>query len=774
MQPGLNLLLQLVLEFAPVMVNIIQKQTESNSKNNISPIPKVLHDFIATVDNVTQIDIKKAEFTQQQQLAIYHHATQLKIANQERETAIKLPEVHKILDSWPLRLYPSQLLESAANYQRTPLKVFIAAPQIQFDKFDLQNSQVTDEIELKLGEGLREFINNHYSLHHPERPIEFLAGAWDSKRFHSESSIKALFSGLKTQPTLVLESEKDGDYLNFRIAYWGLGQENYYYKTISRLPYRQILQASAKNRALEWRNVKNQLLALGEDVEVINNLGQERNFNLELLEKVEKWQSQGIDVGQLPIEYKTSNQDWQHLYQILITCHCLVTAWVTDVYYLVNYDVHPLLPELLTSLLNDAINLESLQVITDSYKQVYQALKNERIAKVPELALQLAQGLSHLSNSDWSREQVDYSIETWLQIRQVSTTEVTHPLQAMQLAVKIEDENYITKLKEYFAAVGDNQNLVYVETILEGIATLKNKHNLEKVNLHHTLTGHSGKVSSVAISPDGQVLVSGCADQTINIWHLQTGQLIRTLTGNLGAISSVAVSPDGNLIAVGSCEHPQSNVKVWNLKTGQLIHTLLGHQKPVNVVAISADGSILASGSHKIKIWSLQKGERICTLWHSSTVDAIAISADGSILASGSSDYKIRLWNPRTGDPLRTMIGHLGEVTSIAISANGKFLFSGSADKTIKIWHLSTGKLLNTWNGHTDKIKSIAVSPNGEFLFSGSVDKTIKMWEISTGEVLQTLTGHSGGITSLSLSADGKFLASGSADKTVKIWQVMK
>ncbi|MFM7372401.1 MAG: WD40 repeat domain-containing protein, partial [Sphaerospermopsis kisseleviana] len=170
MQPGLNLLIQLVLEFAPVMVNIIHKQTSSNSKTDNSPIFQVIQDFIHTVDNVTKLDITKTELNQQQQLAVYHHATQLKIANQEKETAIRLPEVHKILDSWPLRLYPSQLLESSINYQHTPLKVLLAAPQIQFDKFEVQPSKFTDEIELKLAEGLREFINNYYSLHHPERP----------------------------------------------------------------------------------------------------------------------------------------------------------------------------------------------------------------------------------------------------------------------------------------------------------------------------------------------------------------------------------------------------------------------------------------------------------------------------------------------------------------------------------------------------------------------------------------------------------------------------
>ncbi|MFM7368331.1 MAG: WD40 repeat domain-containing protein, partial [Sphaerospermopsis kisseleviana] len=294
------------------------------------------------------------------------------------------------------------------------------------------------------------------------------------------------------------------------------------------------------------------------------DLGKEKNRNLVILEKIEKWQSQGIDVSHLSVEYEISSQDWEYLYQVLITSHCLVTAWVTDVYHLVHYDVPPLLPKLLPSLINEGIDRQVLEVITDSYKQLYEAFKNERRLKVPEIALQLAQSLSHVSNSFWLQEQVDYSINTWLQIRQVSLTEVTHPLKAMQLALKIDDENYITTLKQYFAAIGDSNNLVYVESLLEEIAILKNNRNLGMAHLNYTLNGHSGKVSSVAISPDHEILVSGCADKTINIWNLQTGKLIRTLTGNLGAVSSVAISPDSNFLAVGSCEHPQSNVKVWH------------------------------------------------------------------------------------------------------------------------------------------------------------------------------------------------------------------
>ncbi|HAT15844.1 MAG TPA: WD40 repeat domain-containing protein, partial [Microcoleaceae bacterium UBA11344] len=35
-----------------------------------------------------------------------------------------------------------------------------------------------------------------------------------------------------------------------------------------------------------------------------------------------------------------------------------------------------------------------------------------------------------------------------------------------------------------------------------------------------TLSGHSDNVLSVAISPDGQTLVSGSRDKTIKIWRV--------------------------------------------------------------------------------------------------------------------------------------------------------------------------------------------------------------------------------------------------------------
>lgn len=797
MEQGIRILIQLVLEFAPAIANLVQKRgkVEGLSLGDVVNSEGV-RDLLGMVRDSLVCDRGESEYEQQKnlqmQLATTQRQTQVEIAAKTREMTLQLPEVNRILDSWPLRLYPSQILTSHAVRERTPLKIFLAPPQINFDRFidsnyD-KNSDKNPEIfdmELRLAEGLRDFLNRYYALQSPLRPTEFLAGAWCSKRFHSESSMKALFGMLKSEPTLILESETDGDFLNFRIGYWGLGQDNYYYKTISRIAYKQIINDSAKTRALEWKQIRDNLLALGEPIEEINCMGGDNVANLATLEKCEKWRAQGIDTSKLSLEYQINRQDYEQLSQVLVNCHCLVASWVADLYHLVHHEVSPLLPELLPQFVESGLDNQAIATIAEGYKQVYQTLECDRTCWIPELALQLAQSLSPLPESRWSKEQLDYSLQTWLQLHNIKTpseancdTSLIANLQAMHRVVKISDEEYLEKLKSYFIHIGDRASLDYVEQMLAEISHLKQQRQELLVYPQLTLSGHGDAVTSVAISADGITAVSGSADKTVKVWNLQTGKIIRTLTGHTGEISSVAVSPDGNFLAVGISDTPRSNVKVWHLPSGKLIHTLIGHNKPVNVVAISPDGQVLASGSNKIKIWNLQKGDRVCTLWHSTAVRATAIAPDGTILVSGTSDHKIKIWNPQTGEPLHTIIGHQGAVTSLVLCPIteqehcGQIVISGSADRTIKVWDIHTGKVLYTMSGHGDEITSLAMSQDGHTLISGSKDKTIKIWDWHRGELLQTLTGHDQAVNSVAISADGQIILSGSSDRKLKVWQL--
>ncbi|MEO8892186.1 MAG: serine/threonine protein kinase, partial [Coleofasciculaceae cyanobacterium] len=60
--------------------------------------------------------------------------------------------------------------------------------------------------------------------------------------------------------------------------------------------------------------------------------------------------------------------------------------------------------------------------------------------------------------------------------------------------------------------------------------------------------GHSNLVLDVAISQDWKTVVGASSDAAIEVWNLSTGKLRRTLHGHLGAVHSVAISPDGQTI----------------------------------------------------------------------------------------------------------------------------------------------------------------------------------------------------------------------------------
>jgi len=117
-----------------------------------------------------------------------------------------------------------------------------------------------------------------------------------------------------------------------------------------------------------------------------------------------------------------------------------------------------------------------------------------------------------------------------------------------------------------------------------------------------SLMGHSHIVSSLAISADGKLLVSGSWDKTIKIWQLDTGELISTLKGHGDRVYAIALSPDGKIIASGSAD---KTIKLWHLQTGELLGTFTGHDNTVTALAFTASGEMLVSGSldKTIKIW---------------------------------------------------------------------------------------------------------------------------------------------------------------------------
>lgn len=286
-----------------------------------------------------------------------------------------------------------------------------------------------------------------------------------------------------------------------------------------------------------------------------------------------------------------------------------------------------------------------------------------------------------------------------------------------------------------------------------------------------------GEFKSMEFSPDGSRLVTGSRWDRVDVWDVNTAELLNSMTHG-DEVISISYSPDGRTIASGSDD---GEVRVWDADTGEQRLLMSDHsQKEYYSVAFSPDGKTLTCGGEDgIQWWDLQSGENVRNTYiERDNVHSITFSIDGELLVTrnSSNKNKVRLWDVETGRFLGSFIGDGIQFTSFAISPDGCMLATGTRNNKVCIWEIRKGELyligdcLMTLSEHTDEVKTVGFSPDGKLIASGSNDKTIKIWDIDSQTCLRTLTGHEKEVNRVAISSDGSTLVSGSADGTIRFW----
>ena len=288
-------------------------------------------------------------------------------------------------------------------------------------------------------------------------------------------------------------------------------------------------------------------------------------------------------------------------------------------------------------------------------------------------------------------------------------------------------------------------------------------------SLRNTLIGHTGGVSSIAISPDGNTLASGSIDRTICLWDVINGSHLTTLIEHTDDVVSVTFSPDGNILATGSKD---GSVVLWNAQNNEKIIKITGHNEWINEFAFTPDGKTIVSGNRDrtVRLWDTQTGKNLNTLvGHNSPVVSIAISPDGQTIASGgdlgpsingwfADDFSIKLWDVATGKNKKTLIGHYSSIYNLSFSLDGAILTS-TADWDSILWDVKTGNPLWTLSGDRDNpMGRITFSPDGNtFITAGKLG--LQFWNLNTMQPIPSYTGLPEGYTYAIYSPDGRTLA---------------
>jgi WD40 repeat protein len=185
--------------------------------------------------------------------------------------------------------------------------------------------------------------------------------------------------------------------------------------------------------------------------------------------------------------------------------------------------------------------------------------------------------------------------------------------------------------------------------------------------------GHLGGVTCLAISGDGKLLIGGTTE-SLAVWNVSTGHKIQSFpndplhidglvkSNTVGFISSVAISDDGKLAMSGS---HYGVVRVWEIATGKEIGSVRQSAQLVAARFIPhseqgimecADGSL-----HRFDIKKLGQTPSV----KSSSLDfrCLAVSPNGQYVLTGDSHVEpmepeqadFRIWNLAEGRVVRNI-----------------------------------------------------------------------------------------------------------------------
>lgn len=210
-------------------------------------------------------------------------------------------------------------------------------------------------------------------------------------------------------------------------------------------------------------------------------------------------------------------------------------------------------------------------------------------------------------------------------------------------------------------------------------ATYSPETNIADIHVYDTQDGkllftisaaHNGSVPFLRYTPDGNTLISASAEM-MKFWDTTDGDLIKSVQAHRDMITCMALSPDGQFIVTGSFG-ADSDVNVWS-NTGDRLTTVTKTNTHCYLAAFSPDSCYLVfHSSSKISLYRVSDWKREWRSTFSGNVSPfVGFTPSGNIYLADRKG-KIKIINPINQEIILTQ--EIGQTVGFSFSPDGQWI----------------------------------------------------------------------------------------------------
>lgn len=268
---------------------------------------------------------------------------------------------------------------------------------------------------------------------------------------------------------------------------------------------------------------------------------------------------------------------------------------------------------------------------------------------------------------------------------------------------------------------------------------------------------------------DGFVTVV-CESGRVGVWFPSLGQFDVVAQMRAPLPKTAAISADGTRLA-GIVDADSGELNLWSLETGEVLASVFVGRNLAPVLAVSPDGRRVAFGQEGGFLWDTTAAE--CpTLFFSRSLRGVAFSGDGDILVSAYkvpnyATHFVLYYDGHTGDHgnRQAQPQTFAFTTALCLNLDGTRALVGQSDGSARLLDLPRKALLREFKGHAGAISGVSFDPGDRFAAIGANDGSIRVWNVQTGELHKQYVVTGARFDSLALSATAQRLYASSGGR---------